>query len=246
MAILPTLLLSTLLSATTSLRAEEPSTRRTISTEGESVVKVVPDEVMVSLEVSNLNLDLGAGRKLHAQRVQAVIDSAKAAGIEAKDIQTDFVQIQPEYHVESKVLSSGDRKFDGYRFRTNLAVLLRDISKFEALLGASLTSGADTVHGIQFRTSQLRKHRDAARAAALRAAREKAIAMATELGQKVGAPRTIQEGQGAWSGSYRSRYQSMSQNSWATADASGTQGEGGLAPGMISIQATVSVTFDLE
>lgn len=223
---------------------DETTSRRTITTEGESLVKVVPDEVAIRLEIRNLNLDLVAGRKAHAHRVQAVIQSMKNAGIAADDLQTDFIRIDSEFEHSNKLLSGPEKKFVGYRFRTDLTVLLRDISKFEAVLQASLTCGADSVDGIQFRTSQLRKHRDAARAAALRAAREKAVAMAAELGQKVGAPRTIREvtdGGGGFN-----RFQGASTNSYQIDGVGTAEGQGGMAPGLISIKATVSVVFDLE
>lgn len=246
MASLRMLILSTLLATGAALGAEEPSSRRTIATEGESVVKVVPDEVQMVLEVTDLNKDLVEGRKLHASRVQAVIASTKSAGVLAKDIQTDYIRVDSEYENEETGARRNVRVFKGYRYHTYISILLRDIPKFETLLSAALTSGAEHVAGIEFRTSQLRKHRDAARAAALRAAWEKAVAMAGELGQKVGRPRTIQEGRGSWFGSYGSRFQSTSQNS-ASVDDFGTTGEdGSLAPGLISIRATVSVIFDLE
>lgn len=223
---------------------DDLASRRTIATEGESVVKVAPDEVSIRLEVSNLNQDLVTGRKAHALRVQSVIQSMRNAGIAADDLQTDYIRIDSEFEHSSKLLSGPEKKFVGYRLRTDLTVLLRDLAKFETVLQASLTSGADSVHGIQFRTSQLRKHRDAARAAALRAAREKAIAMASELGQKVGAPRTIREVSNG--GSSFGRFQGANQNSFLLDGIGTTEGAGGLAPGLISIQANVSVVFDLE
>jgi hypothetical protein len=209
-------------------------------------VKVVPDEVAMALEVSDLHKDLVEGRKIHAEHVQAVLARTRSAGVEPRDIQTDYIRIEPEYENRSTGSHTSTRVFLGYRFRTDIAILLRDISKFEGLLTAGLSSGVQELHGIEFRTSQLRKHRDAARAAALRAAREKAIAMAGELGQKIGRPRTIQEGRGTSYGTRGLRSQSLTQNSFLVEEGPGAGEEGGLAPGMISIRATVSVTFDLE
>jgi Protein of unknown function (DUF541) len=54
------------------------------------------------------------------------------------------------------------------------------------------------VYGIEFRTCGLRKHRDAARGLAIQAAREKAIALAGELGQEVGRPIDIREEYKGW------------------------------------------------
>jgi uncharacterized protein YggE len=105
------------------------------------------------------------------------------------------------------------------------------------------------VLGIEFRTTELRKHRDAAREQATRAAKEKAVALAKELGVKVGKPQTIAEqtagGFWNWSGSAWQNANAMMQNSIQQA-AGGESADGNLAVGQISITATVSVTFRLE
>src|SRR4030095_3981219 len=90
--------------------------------------------------------------------------------------------------------------------RKSIQVKLTDIEAFEALLTGLLTNGVNNVHGIEFRTSQLRKHRDTARAMAVRAAKEKADALASELGVKCGKVYSIDANDaGGWwspSGSY--------------------------------------------
>src|SRR5207248_3032718 len=109
------------------------------------------------------------------------------------------------------------------------------------------------LQGVQFRTSELRKYRDQARSMAIKAAREKADALARDLGQKVGKAITINEEQSnywayynAWG--YQNGYQNMSQNVMQNAgggSASATSGDTTVAPGQISVTARVSVTFAL-
>ena len=105
-------------------------------------------------------------------------------------------------------------------------ITLKDISAFDAVLSDALEAGATYVHGIQFRTTELRKHRDEARALAIRAAHEKAVALAQELGQEVGQPHDIREDQSQWWSSYNTwwggRASTMTQN---------VIQEGGNAPG---------------
>jgi uncharacterized protein YggE len=69
-----------------------------------------------------------------------------------------------------------------------IAVILHDLSKFESLLSGVLQAGVNYVHNIEFRNTELRKHRARARSMAILAAREKAVALAKDLGQKVGRP----------------------------------------------------------
>ena len=58
--------------------------------------------------------------------------------------------------------------------------------KFEDLLSDALEAGVTHVQGIEFRTTELRKHRDRARSLALKAAQEKAELLADGAGRKIG------------------------------------------------------------
>ena len=126
-----------------------------------------------------------------------------------------------------------------------------DISQFEALLTKALEAEVNYVHGIQFRTTELRKHRDEARAMAIRAAREKAVALARELGQGVGAPHSIRENASGWWSGYNAwwggRWNApMAQNISQDAGGGVSFEGGGLAVGQITVNARVTVSFFLE
>jgi len=125
---------------------------------------------------------------------------------------------------------------------------LKDISAFDAVLTDALEAGATYVHGIQFRTTELRKHRDAARTPAIRAAREKAVAQ--ELDQTVGQPHEICEEQSGWWSWYNTWWGgpagAMTQNVIQEGgDAAGAT-ETTIAPGQISVTARVTVSFEME
>ena len=115
----------------------------------------------------------------------------------------------------------------------------------------ALEVGANYVHGVQFRTTELRKYRDQARAKAIIAAKEKAVALAKELGQKVGQPRTINEGYGGWYSPYNSGwwgsygYGGMTQNVVQNVGSGSSETEGTIALGMITVNAKITVTFEL-
>ena len=106
------------------------------------------------------------------------------------------------------------------------------------------------VHGIQFRTTELRKHRDEARTLAIRAAQEKAVALAQELGQEVGQPHDIREDQSQWWSWYNTgwggRAGSMTQNVIQEGGSAPAGTEGTLAPGQISVTAKVTVSFEMK
>jgi hypothetical protein len=124
------------------------------------------------------------------------------------------------------------------------------MGKFEDFLTSVLNTGVNYVQGIEFRTTELRKYRDEARALAIRAAREKADALAVELGQKAGKPQTIQEHQSSWWSGYGAWWggrwgNAMTQNTVQEYQGTPLGLDSSVAPGQISIRASVAVTFDL-
>lgn len=215
---------------------------RQVTVNGEAEVQVVPDLVVLTLGIETSNMDLMAARAENDRRVNAVIQAGRRAGIAAKDMQTDYLNIEPRYDM---------RTFIGFYVNKSVVVTLRDMAKFESLLTEQLKSGANYVLGIEFRTTELRKHRDAARALAITAAREKATALASTLAQRVGRPLTIQEGYSGWWSSYRGWWgrgysQGMSQNVIQAPRDGGASSDSPLAPGTIKVNASITVTFELQ
>lgn len=114
-----------------------------------------------------------------------------------------------------------------------------------------LEAGANYVHNVEFRTTELRKSRDQARTLAVQAAREKATALAGDLDQGLGEPLTITEEQSSWRSWYGHGWgsrsgQSMSQNIVVESGSSTLGAEATVAPGQITVDARVSVSFALE
>jgi uncharacterized protein YggE len=220
---------------------------RLITVTGDAEVRVVPDEVVLTLGVETLDPELDAAKRQNDDIVKAAIDLAKQHGVKPEQIKTEYLNVEPRYRD-----SYDKREFLGYFVRRTLVLTVQDLSRFEGLLAAELKAGVNYVHGVDFRTTELRKHKDAARALAIKAAKEKAAALATELGLRLGEPRTIREEQsGSWSwyGSWwgagwsAGMAQNVSQN--AAGGTAGASMEGATAPGQITVRAQVSVSFDL-
>lgn len=218
-----------------------------ITVTGEAEVRVVPDEVILTLGVETWDKYLKSAKSQNDERVKEVLRIAQAYGVEARHIQTDHISIEPRYedNYEKKDLI-------GYFVRKTIVITLKDISKFDDLLTSVIDADVNYVHQIQFRTTELRKYRDEARALAIKAAQEKANALAGELGQSVGRPRTINEEQADWWSWYNSWWgagwgNNMSQNVIQEAGgSSSTTDDGTIAPGEITVNARVSVSFEFE
>jgi hypothetical protein len=220
---------------------------RTITVTGEAEVKVPPDQVILTLGVETWDKVLATAKQQNDAIVARVLKVAEDHGVAPQHVQTDYISIEPRYR--SGTYEPGD--FIGYFVRKTIVITLKDITAFEELLSDALEAGATHVHGIEFRTSELRKHRDAARSLAIRAAEEKAIALAGELDQDVGRPTDIREEYNGWWSPYNSWWgrgwgalgaaQNVIQESGAPQGMEST-----LAPGQITVNARVTVTFELK
>ena len=237
-----TLLLFTLLLTVQTVRAQTPSA--TIDVSGSADVKVVPDEVFIAFGVETSDPSLSLAKTQNDEAVKKLLALTTRMQIDPKYVQTDFISIEPWQHD----LRNGESRKE-FRVRKSIAVTLKDITKFEDLLSRALETGVNHVHGIQFRTTELRKHRDRAREMAIQAAREKAELLAGQLGRRVGHATRIAEYSGGWYSPYNwwgQNYGSnaMSQVSSQSGDAGASLGT--ISFGQITVTATVSVSFALQ
>lgn len=224
---------------------QDAAAPRLITTTGEAEVLVIPDEVVLTLGVETSNKQLSLAKQDNDAIVAKVLAAAQARGVATKYLQTDHISIEPRYRD-----SYEQRDFIGYFVRKTIVVTLKDITTFDAVLTDVLEAGAVYVHGIQFRTTELRKHRDEARVLAIRAAREKAAALAHELGQEIDQPHDIREDQSQWWSWYNTwwggRANTLSQNVIQETGGTSAGTEGTLAPGQISVTARVTVSFEMK
>lgn len=214
---------------------------------GDAEIKVAPDRVVISLGVESRSPQLAIAKSRNDTAIAAVLALAAKEQVAPADVQTDFIEVSPVYQSRDSTESRENYLIDYYRVNKTVAITLRDISRFERLLTAALNSGANRVHGIDFQTSDLRKHRDQAREMAVKAAMEKAQAMAGAAGLKVGKPESISaynQGGGSYYGRTRGNLMNMVQN---VSSSGGGDAEGGstFAPGRISVTASVTLTFRL-
>ena len=221
--------------------AQQVEPPRTISTAGESVVYVVPDEVVVTLGIETFDKGLDESKSANDAASKTLLAAFKNLGVEERHIQTNTLEVEIRYRSNRPW-----EGIEGYIARRAYSVTLKDAKKLEPAIDAALKNGANQLMGIAYHTSELRKHRDQARKMAIKAAKEKAVALAGELAATVGAPRSISEGHSGHFGSaYRSNSFNSSQN--VVQVNAGGGGESGAATpmGQIGISASVNVVFDL-
>lgn len=218
----------------------------TIQVLGEAVVKVVPDEIIVAVGIETTKPELTAAREENREISARIVEIARKLEISDDDIQTDHLSIHPRWRNEYS-----KQDFLGYVARNSVVATLKDVATVEPFIAEALQAGANHVHGVDFRTSQLRRHRDRARSLALLAARQNSEAMAAVLGRRVGAPLSIAEGHyympSYGSGSWHwgpGRGQGPSQGVVLDTESLRDESEA-VALGRISVRANVNVTFEL-
>jgi len=212
--------------------AREKPQPRLITVTGEAEVRVAPDETILTLGVETWHKDLGLAKRHNDERVKRVLAVARKYNVAPGNFWTDRISVEPRY-------KGGDVREEliGYSVRKTIVFTVREVSRFDDLLNSALEAGANYVYGVQFRTTKLRDYRDQARALALKAAKEKAKAMAKELGQKVGKPYSIVEEQYE-KGTAPAVIQGAGVGPGET--------EKSIALGQISISARVTVSFELR
>ena len=237
--LLPLAALALALACAGHARAQDqrPAAPRLVTVTGEAEILVVPDEVVFDVTVQTFNRDLRLAKSQTDGRLKSLIALARKHGVAERDLQTDYVNIGPRYR-------GGDeaRTLLGYAVRKDLTFTLRDVAQAEGLLSEVIESGVNRVNSVTFRTSQLRKHRDEARARAMRAAREKAAALASEIGQSIGKAHSIEEDVPAG----RAGMQNAAANYTGFVGGEAAESEGTLALGQIRIVARVTVRFELN
>lgn len=202
---------------------------RTISVHAKGVAKAVPDYAVVVLAVETDNDDVVVAKRENDDRTRRIVQAAKAAGVADRDIQTGQVSIQQRY-LEGRLQR-------GVTMRKSVTVNIKDLSKFETVVAALISAGANRLDGIDLRTSRLEKLREDAQRAAMKAAKAKAERMAGEIGTQVGRVRSITESADGVMPFANARV--------AMAVADSAPSEGGFSAGEIEIDADVDVVFDL-
>lgn len=225
----------------------------TISVSGNAEIKVAPDQAILRFAIVAEEKTLDAAAAKVDSVVKDVNSFLATNKIESQYVNTDLIRINPVYSRDNSVFQGSlqrsrqntrndadQLKPIGYSATRQLSVTVSDLAKLETIYKGLLSSGVNKIQGVDFRTTELRKHRDAARLKAVKAAREKATALAEELGAKLAGVQTINES----SPQYFSNAP-MLQNSISFAGAPAAN-ISSIARGEISINASISVVFRLK
>ncbi len=212
---------------------------RTMHVTGEGESAAAPDQVefIVGIDVTEPKVEAAKTKSDEAMR--RILSITKDFKIEGKDVQSDYLRVQPIQDSTYNPSGKPVRPVITYNARRDIRILLRDIKQYDGLMAALFNSGANNLHSLQFKSSLQPKLEGEARLEALKNAKAKAEAMAREMGLKLGRPRNIAEGlrdPGPIPMAKTMMMESMARGG----------GEPTLAPGEVRIRREVTVVFDAE
>ncbi len=213
--------------------AEDKLPIRFVRVVGTSEVKVVPDRVMIDIGVEKQDPSATVAKHAADAAARRILATLAANGIDEKDVQTTYLSLQPQSRYVKKV------KIAYFVAAQTMTITVREPGKLDSLLEALIKAGGNRIDSISYETSDLRKYRDQARELAVKAAREKAEALAKALGQGIGRAQSIEEVP-------ESGYNNlMANSSFAFAGKAGVEGPS-IAIGQKTISASVTVSFELN
>jgi uncharacterized protein YggE len=219
---------------------------RSVHVSGTAVVNVTPDRALIQLGVQSNGTTPSEVKFINTNTIEDVIDRIKSFGVPAKDISTDRYIVRPVYENYNSL------HIKGYHIDNVVAVTLRDVDKVSDVIVGALEAGANEVIDVELYTSELRKYRDQAREMAMKAAGEKARALANTAGADTGCVLNISENTWSYYNGWWSRDQQnlWVQNAVQNVNPTGPSGDlpqdGPVSLGQISIRAEVNATYALE
>ena len=230
--------------------ARQKGEQPVITVTGQAELRVPPDEVVFNLEVSKLDKDLAAAQQQTDESVRQILALARRYKVAPQDMQTEYISVGMRYSTDfvddddSDSASAANQKkikreFVGYATSKSVVIRFTDLSNYEYFFADVIKAGVSKVESVSFGTSKMRQYKDQARALAIKAAREKAIALTSVIGQSIGKAVSIEE-------EGYSNNRGMANSTGYIATDYNDDDNSSFAPGSIPVRAQVTVSFILN
>jgi uncharacterized protein YggE len=202
-----------------------------IEVTGTAKETVIPDMATLSFSINSKGKELIALKTDIDKKTESVINLCKKLGVEPKNMTSAEISIHPQYNHQ-------DQSFIGYEVSRNIKVTLNNLDKYSDLVNGAIQSGITTISNISLDTKDRKILENKALESAIKAAKKKAVILATSSGTGVGNVLHIKENTQGHSrfDHYRPVLRSASLIRGITAKAA-------FEPGEISVTATVSVRY---
>lgn len=162
---------------------------RSVSVSGAGTANLVPDIAYIYVGVHTEKPSASEAVAENNAQTQAMIQSLRDFGIDAKDIRTTNFSIYPFDKYDPLTGASTGEKY--YSVDNTVYVTVRDLDKLGELLDTVIAAGANTVNSVQFDVANKDAALKQARADAVKDAMAKAQELADAAGVSIGEIQTI-------------------------------------------------------
>ena len=208
---------------------------KTLNVTGSGTVYLDADIAYASLGVSYTGADLSVIQQQANETIEAVCKAMEEAGLDAKNISTDNINIYPMYDY-----SENDSKLTGYRIDERLSIHTEDIDALGAYIDAAFAAGANTFDSITFSVKDDSQAKKDALKKAVQDAREKAEVIAEASGEEIDSVVTISENE-------QYSYYNTDSRAYIMKSESADAGAGTtVRAAQINVSADVQITYRLK
>ena len=165
------------------MAADNDKIERTVSVSASGSVAVEPDVAHISAGVVTEARSAKDAIARNSVIMSKLIDGLKAAGIEAKDIQTKHLNVEPSY---TQPKDGRSATIDGYRVINQVRLTVHEVKRLGEVLDQAILLGANQVDSIAFSVSNMETLMDDARKQAMDNARRRGELYAKAAGGQLG------------------------------------------------------------
>ncbi len=209
--------------------------QRTLVVTGTGMIQMTPDIAYINIGVHTEKPTAAEAVAENNTQTQQVIDALKAAGVDAKDIQTANFSIYPNNQYDPQ---TNQKTGTTYVVDNTVNVTVRKLDQLGDMLDAAVNVGANNVNSIQFDVQDKSSYLKQARTQAVKDAQTQAQQLASDAGVTLGAIQTL---------SFANNIPSPVME---------TFGKGGAAPmaaasvpiqsGQMTLTVTVNITYEIK
>ena len=113
-------------------------------------LRTPPDEASMTVGTQTRAPTATGAVAANKVRTEKLLATIRAAGIRDRDIQTQGIQLQPDYRWDNQPNGRGRQTLIGYIAGNSVQIKTRNIGTLTSLLDALTTAGADSVYGPNF------------------------------------------------------------------------------------------------
>ena len=158
-------------------------------------LRTPPDEASMTVGTQAKASTATEAVALNKAKTEKLLATIRASGIRERDIQTQGIQLQPDYRWDNEPNGRGGRQtLIGYIASNSVQIKTRNIDTLTTLLDKLTTAGADTVYGPNFSISDPAPLRREARVRAMARGQDEALEYARNNGYKSVRLLSVEEG----------------------------------------------------